>query len=126
MKYFVRLLVVGLVCLSTVALFAQGTTSGTLSGTVTQDGSPLPGVSVTASSPNLQGDRTTVTNNAGGYTFGALPPGRYTVTFELAGLQTVTRQQQVGLAQNVRVDAEHEACRSGGSHHRHGERACGC
>lgn len=87
------------------SMFGQGTT-GTISGTVTQDGNPLPGVTVTATSPNLQGERTTVTNENGGYTFGALPPGPYTVRFELAGLQTVTRQQQVGVAQNPRVDVE--------------------
>ncbi|HEX7706930.1 MAG TPA: TonB-dependent receptor [Thermoanaerobaculia bacterium] len=106
MKYSIRLLVVALVCLSTVALFGQGSTSGTLSGIVTQDGVPLPGVSVTVASPNMQGTRTTVTNDAGGYTFGALPPGEYTVTFELAGLQTVTRRQRVGVAQSATVSAE--------------------
>ncbi len=105
MKYSIRFLVAVLVCLPAMTLFGQGTT-GQLSGTVTQDGAPLPGVTVTASSRNLQGDRTTVTNDSGGYTFGSLPPGAYTVRFELAGLRTVTKQQQVGLAQNVRVDAD--------------------
>lgn len=87
------------------SMFGQGTT-GTLSGTVTQDGNPLPGVTVTATSPNLQGERTTVTTEGGGYTFGSLPPGDYTVRFELSGLQTVTRQQRVGVAQNPRVDVD--------------------
>jgi len=87
------------------SLFGQGTT-GTLSGTVTQDGAALPGVTVTATSPNLQGARTTVTNEGGGYTFGALPPGPYSVRFELTGLSTITKQQHVGVAQSVSLNAE--------------------
>src|SRR3954451_4593472 len=86
------------------ALFAQGTT-GTLSGTVVQEGTPLPGVTVSVTSPNLQGTRTTVTNENGGYNFGALPPGDYTVHFELSGLQTATQTVHVGVAQNARADA---------------------
>jgi hypothetical protein len=86
------------------ALFAQGTT-GTLSGTVVQEGTPLPGVTVSVTSPNLQGTRTTVTNENGGYNFGALPPGDYTVRFELSGLQTSTQTVHVGVAQNSKADA---------------------
>lgn len=86
-------------------LLGQGTT-GNMSGVVTQDGNPLPGVSVTATSPNLQGERSTVTNEAGGYNLGNLPPGPYTVRFELSGLQTITRTQNVGVAQNVTVNAD--------------------
>jgi hypothetical protein len=41
---------------------AQGTPTGTISGRVTSsDGLPLPGVTVTATAPVLQGDRTAVT-----------------------------------------------------------------
>lgn len=91
------------------SLFGQvgsGATMGTLTGLVTQEGNPLPGVTVTASSPNLQGTRTTVTNEAGGFNFGALPPGPYTVRFELAGMQTITKSVRVGVAQSARADAE--------------------
>lgn len=87
------------------SMLGQGTT-GNLAGTVTQDGNPLPGVTVTATSPNLQGERTAVTNEAGGYNIGNLPPGPYTIRFELSGLQTVTKQQHVGVAQNVTVSAD--------------------
>ncbi|HSP33971.1 MAG TPA: TonB-dependent receptor [Thermoanaerobaculia bacterium] len=87
------------------ALFAQGTT-GQLTGNVTQNGAPLPGVTVTVSSPNLQGTRTTVTNENGAYNFGALPPGNYTVTYSLEGMQTVTKKANVGLLQASRADAD--------------------
>lgn len=74
-------------------------------GTVTQDGNPLPGVTVTAASPALQGTRTAVTNESGAYLLAGLPPGEYTLRFELQGLQTATRRQRVGVAQTARVDA---------------------
>lgn len=86
------------------ALFAQGTT-GALTGDVTQAGSVLPGVSVTIKSPNLLGTRTTVTNENGSYNFSAIPPGEYSVTFTLEGMQTVTKKGMVNLAQTSRVDA---------------------
>ena len=88
-----------------VAVFAQGTT-GQLTGTVKQAGAVVPGATVTVSSPQLQGTRTTVTNEAGTYNFAALPPGDYTVTFSLEGMQTVTRKANVGLAETARVDGE--------------------
>jgi hypothetical protein len=74
-------------------------------GTVITDGKPLPGVTVTVSSPALQGTRTAVTGEAGGYVLAALPPGPYTVQFALEGMQTVTRKVTLSLAQSVRADA---------------------
>jgi hypothetical protein len=84
--------------------FGQGTTS-TLTGTVTGGDGPLPGVSVTVSSPSLQGTRTTVTSETGSYVFPALPPGEYSVSFELSGMAPVTKKQTLSLAQTSRVDA---------------------
>ena len=86
------------------AAIGQGTT-GTLVGTVTTDGNGLPGVTVTISSPALQGTRTTVTGDTGGYSFPGLPPGDYTVAFELSGMQPVTKTLRVNLAQTSRADA---------------------
>src|SRR5256714_13094276 len=58
------------------ALLAQGTgTTSSLSGTVTTDGKPLPGVTVTVASPMLQGTRTGVTGEAGGDNLPPPPPG---------------------------------------------------
>ena len=102
MKHRYAVLVVALLLLSTAA-FAQGT--GTLTGNVTTEGTPLPGVTVTISSPALQGTRTTVTNENGAYNFPALPPGKYTVMFELEGMDVVTKTTSVGLAQSARADA---------------------
>src|ERR1043166_6658961 len=89
------------------ALLAQGTgTTSSLSGTVISGGKPLPGVTVTVSSPALQGTRTAVTGEAGGYNFPSLPPGAYSVAFELEGMSKVTKKTTLSLAQPSHIDAD--------------------
>jgi outer membrane receptor protein involved in Fe transport len=88
--------VVALVLGTSAMVFAQGTQTGTLSGSVVdQGGLVLPGVTVTASSASLQGVRATVTDENGRYSIPGLPPGTYTVRFELQGMGTVTRDNTV-------------------------------
>src|SRR5262245_27015732 len=71
--------------------FAQ-TTNATIAGHVEDSqGLALPGVAVNVSSPNLQGVRSAVTSANGDYVFTLLPPGHYTIEFELSGFQ---RQQR--------------------------------
>ncbi len=89
-----------------VGTSAFGQTTSALTGRVTMDGNPLPGVSVTVSSPQMQGTRTSVTDVNGNYNFTAIPPGQYTVRFEMESMQTVTRTSRVGLGQTGRADAE--------------------
>jgi outer membrane receptor for ferrienterochelin and colicin len=93
-----------LLLLVSVPLFAQLTAS--LTGTVTTEGAGLPGVTVTISSPQMQGTRTTVTGDGGGYSFSGIPPGDYTVKFELEGMQSSTRRVQIGVGQSGRADAD--------------------
>ena len=95
----VAVLLVGICAVS----FAQ--TNSTLTGTVIHDGAPLPGVSVTVTSPSLQGSRTAVTGDNGTFFVAALPPGDYTVHFQMEGMQDVTEKVRVTLAQTTRVDA---------------------
>ena len=53
--------------------FAQ--TTGDITGTVSDSsGAALPGVTCTATSPSLQGSRSAITNNSGGYRISTLPP----------------------------------------------------
>jgi outer membrane receptor protein involved in Fe transport len=98
-------LVLGLALLLAWPALAQNPT-GKLSGHVTSDGKPLPGVTVTAASPNLQGTRNAVTSANGDYFFASLPPGEYSVTFELSGLDTVKLPVTVAAAQETSRDAE--------------------
>lgn len=74
-------------------LVAQTTaTTGALFGQVLDaEGKALPGVTVTITSPSLQGSRTTTTNTAGEYTFPLLPPGKYHVEAALSGFENVVR-----------------------------------
>jgi outer membrane receptor protein involved in Fe transport len=95
---------IAIVLLFAVSAFAQ--TTANLTGTVTQAGSPLPGVTVTISSPALQGVRTAYTDVNGNYNFRSIPPGEYTVRFEMEGMQTVSKSARVGLAQTGRADTE--------------------
>ncbi|HEV8578489.1 MAG TPA: TonB-dependent receptor [Thermoanaerobaculia bacterium] len=104
----VRTFVLGLAALLLCGLpmFAQGNPTGKLSGRVMSDNQPVPGVLVTATSPNLQGSKTTTTSSNGDYLFPSLPAGEYKVTFELEGMQTVTRELRVAAAQTVPLDVE--------------------
>src|SRR5947207_4338321 len=85
------------VCLlaSTHAL-AQGggaSTTGSINGKVADSsGGVLPGVTVSATSPSSMGVQSSVTDTGGNYRFPALPPGTYTVTFELPGFNTLKRE----------------------------------
>ena len=105
MKHISRTGVLGLLLLMSVSLFGQATT-GTLVGTVTTGGAALPGVTVTITSPALQGSRTAVTGEAGGYSFAGLPPGMYSVSFDLEGMQKLDKRVVVSLAQTSRADGD--------------------
>lgn len=67
--------------------------TGSLNGRVTDSsGAVIPGVQVTLSSTLIQGERTSVTDEAGNYRFILLPPGQYAVKYELPGFQTLIRE----------------------------------
>ena len=86
-------------------LFAQQT--GTIVGKVTDSsGGVLPGVTVEARSNVLPGPRVTTTGGNGDYRLPALPPGDYTVVFNLSGMQSVSRKAFVQLAQETTLDAK--------------------
>jgi hypothetical protein len=79
---------------------------GRINGTVSDNtGAVLPGVTVTATSPALIQPQVQVTGADGGYRFLALPPGVYTIDFELTGFQNVKRQDvRVIINQTLTVD----------------------
>ncbi len=95
--------VIACALLATVTL-AQNPT-GTLSGHVTDGRDSLPGVTVTVSSPNLQGTRIAVSEVSGAYIFKFLPPGDYTVKFQLEGFQTLETTVKISAAQDALLDA---------------------
>lgn len=88
MKRLVGLAVCALLGLAPVVR-AQGVQTGTITGIVqSSDGLSLPGVTVTATSPSLQGQRTAVTDVNGVYFIKGLPAGTYSVSFDIASFQT--------------------------------------
>src|ERR1043166_301093 len=84
--------------------FAQGlgTTTGTLSGNIQdQNGTPLPGVLVTATGPS--GSKTATADVNGAFIFPYMTPGAYNVRAELQGYHTI--EQTDGLVRlNLRTE----------------------
>ncbi len=74
-------------------VLAQSKETGAIAGTATDaDHAPLPGVTMTLTSPNLMGTRSAVTDAAGQFRFPALPPGTYALKAEMPGFRTVLRE----------------------------------
>ena len=89
---------------------AQGVQTGTIRGVVQdQQGLVVPGVTVTATSPALQGSRSTTSDSQGAYTIPALPPGVYQVQFELQGFATLTQTSSVELGRTVEQSVQMRA-----------------
>ncbi len=90
------LLIAALTLAVAAPAYAQGggaSSTGTIQGRVTDaQGAVLPGVTVTATSPSMLGAQTTVSSETGNYRFPAVPPGTYTVTYDLAGFSGVKRE----------------------------------
>jgi hypothetical protein len=89
----------------TIYLLAQ-TSNATLIGTVSDaTGALIPGVSVTAVNVATGIAATSVSNEAGAYSFPSLQTGTYTVTAELPGFQTQAYNSvNLGIAQQVRLN----------------------
>ena len=93
--------------LFTLPVWAQGNPTGKITGKVqSSDGQPLPGVVVTLRSPNLPGVRTVTTATSGEFLVAALPPGPYTLTFELAGFRTTEQRLDVPAAQSIQTSVQ--------------------
>ncbi|PYR33251.1 MAG: hypothetical protein DMF93_25645 [Acidobacteria bacterium] len=95
-------------CLAIVAVLASAApafaqTTGRLVGTIVDaQGAVLPGVTVTVTSPQLQGANTTVTDATGQFRFPSLPPGVYHVKAELSSFKSVDQSDvRLGIDQTV-------------------------
>src|SRR5262245_22061800 len=92
LRGLIVLAVVGLL-LGPFAAWAQNQASGIAGIVEDTSGSVLPGVTVEASSPVLiEKVRTTTTDDQGRYRIDGLLPGTYTVTFSLAGFNSLKRE----------------------------------
>ncbi|MFQ6038864.1 MAG: carboxypeptidase regulatory-like domain-containing protein, partial [Candidatus Aminicenantales bacterium] len=70
--------------------------TGEIKGKVVDEkGAPLPGVAITARSPNLQGARTAFSSPEGDFYFPLLPVGRYTLSFRLEGFTPLIKENVI-------------------------------
>ncbi len=82
---------------------AQVTTTGRLTGVVTDSqGALIPKAQIVARNDQTQGEYKTVANEEGGWNIPSIPNGTYTVTITANGFKTT-------VAQNVKVDASQVA-----------------
>src|SRR5262245_21065496 len=87
-----RFLLSVLVALLPMRLWAQEFT-GNIVGVVSDStGGVMPGVTVIVSGPTIQGTRSTLTESNGAYRLTLLPPGTYTVEYQLSGFATLKRE----------------------------------
>ena len=87
------LIFLGWVVLAASSLaFPQAGANGSVMGVVRDSaGLVLPGVTVSLSGPAIIGYRAATTDENGGYQFPVVPPGTYTLTYELLGHQVLRR-----------------------------------
>ena len=91
---------------------AQETTSGTLTGTVIDaQGAPVPGATVTVTSP--QGPKMFVTDANGRFFAPYLTPGKYSVKVELSGFSAV-EQKNIDVHLGQRLDLTNLTLKVGG------------
>src|SRR4029453_15884637 len=81
------------VCLLLVAAATSWAQDGVITGRITDtSGATLPGVDVSLTGPGLLGGRSVGSDEQGSYRFALLPPGVYSVRFQLQGFATVIRE----------------------------------
>jgi len=88
--FFQRILICATGLLFVIGLFSIvfAKQTGEIRGKITEEkDEALPGVVITAKSPNLQGLRTAVSDRNGFFRLPLLPIGAYSLTFELPGFE---------------------------------------
>ncbi|MBE0430039.1 MAG: TonB-dependent receptor [Thermoleophilia bacterium] len=90
----------------TSAVFAQGRQTGSISGTVLdEEGTPLPGATVTLTGTGIMGSLTYVTGEHGKFRFPSLIPGECQVRVEMPGFKTTIRKGlRVQVGKTIDVD----------------------
>ena len=90
-------------CLTSTT-FAQRQTGSIFGTVVDEEGTPLPGATVTLSGPAMMGSISYVTRDVGKFRFVALSPGEYEVKVELPGFKSYIRKElRVSVGKTIEV-----------------------
>jgi hypothetical protein len=112
---FKRVIFVMFLCLALAAMLGAQVArqSGVVRGTVTDnEGNPIPGMTITGTSPSQLGAVSDITNENGGFRLANLSPGTYTLTAEMQGFKTLKREGiivQVGVIVTINLQTEPSA-----------------
>ncbi len=92
-----------------LAAFSQ-TLTGSIYGTINdKEGNPLPGATVTISSPSLMGTQSVISSEEGHFRFPTVPPGEYTIEVQMPGFKTAQLKNvivRVGMKLNLKIELE--------------------
>ncbi|MHB8094567.1 MAG: TonB-dependent receptor [Candidatus Aminicenantales bacterium] len=109
---FRRISLTLLLCIALVSMLSAQVArqSGVIRGAVTDnEGTPLPGMTISATSPSMLGTVSDVTNVEGGFRLANLAPGTYTLAAEMPGFKTLKREGiivQVGAIVTINLQTE--------------------
>ncbi len=94
--------------LGAASVWAQTSTVGTVSGQVTDEqNAAVPGTEIKLVEPSTNATQTTVTNDAGRYTFSSVKPGSYNLTFTKDGFSTYeVNTQKVDIGMVLTINAK--------------------
>lgn len=101
-----RPLLIAIACFALVVPLAFAQTTGSISGAVRDgQGGPLPGVTVTITSPNMPLGRTAISLGDGSFQFSGLLPGTYRLKAELSGMGAFEQDVVVSIQKDTQIRA---------------------
>jgi Carboxypeptidase regulatory-like domain len=103
--FFVLSLGAGSLPFTAVTSYAQSSTSGDITGTVTDStGAAIPGATIIVKNQDTGATQKLTANGAGTYRASLLKPGRYSVSVTASGFQTTTTEVTVQVGQVAAAD----------------------
>ncbi|HKY42358.1 MAG TPA: TonB-dependent receptor [Pyrinomonadaceae bacterium] len=110
MRRFTNMAIIGLVIFITQLAVQAQTTTGSLTGTITDpNGSVVAGATVTLVSNVATGERTAITDSNGAFDFQALLPGAYQISVEAKGFKkSIARDITISVGLNTQVSVQLE------------------
>ncbi len=106
-SFAVRVLVLVFAMMATSQLWAQTSTTGAITGVVTDPaGAVLPNASVSLKNIDTGGSAATTTNSQGVYDFPLLQPGHYSVSVNASGFQDLTKTVTAALGSSVTANLQ--------------------